>query len=210
MRRGAACLRLAWLHRTRPVAPPMAFPGSPAPSQPLVTAVPARVLERVTVREPEIPAQFRSADEPGHGYERTVERLQLCAERKCLKVTVVSDQVSRYESTWTFTIHCGTYEPLPGDRTRLSWTKKLSNYYEMGGNGAYGTPAQAWAVETPADADREVASAEGWSLVEDATTTIVDESEGYDGRIALGKTRILGLEVPCRGPAHIPSDFCLQ
>ena len=138
--------------------------------------------------------------------EVTRTRLRLWTEpRKCLKVTVISDQVSRYESTRTYTIHCGTYESLPGDRVRLSWTKKLSNFFEQLNGGAGGTPARAWAVESCKEWEEvSFGSAADWSPVEDATTTIVDESKGYDGRIPLGKTRILGLEVPCTGPAHIP------
>ena len=200
-------MRLAW---RKSVA--MALAGNPASSQALATALPARVLERVTVKEPDTPAQFRTLADPGHGYERTVERLELCsAERECLKIVVVSDQLTRYESTRTYTLQFGTYEPLPGDdRMRLNWTKKLSNFFEMWSGGAGGTAAQPWAAETLADAECEdvsLASAEGWSPVEDISTTFVDESDGYDGRTPLGKTRILGLEVPCRGSAHVPNDF---
>ena len=133
--------------------------------------------------------------------------MQLWTEpRKCLKVTAVSDQVTRYEQvTQTSTIHCGTYESLPGNHARLSWTKKLSNSSETWNAGAGGTPARAWAVQSRREWEEvSFGSATDWSPVEDATTTIVDESKDYDGRNPLGKTRILGLKVPCRGPAHIP------
>ena len=57
--------------------------------------MPGVMLERVAVREPETSAQHRLSGHTGHGYEVTMERLQLWAEpRKCLKVTVIWDQVT--------------------------------------------------------------------------------------------------------------------
>ena len=137
-----------------------------------------------------------------------MERLELCDD-KCLRVTVTTKQHNQYDTDITYTIQCGTYSK-DGDRTTLNWAKKLSNFIGLGNGGAFGTPAQAWVVEALADADCEelaLTSAAGWAPVEDTTTTIVDESAGYTGGIALGQTRVLGKEVPCKGPAHLPSNF---
>ena len=142
------------------------------------------------------------------GFSKTEERLEL-RDSTCLRVTVTRKQHNQYDSDFTYTIQCGTYTK-DGDDARLSWAKKLSNSMGMMGGGAYGTPAQAWDVEALADANCEelcLNSAAGWSPVEDATTTIVDESAGYDDRIPLGQTHVLGKQVPCRGPAHLPSNF---
>ena len=142
------------------------------------------------------------------GFSKTEERLEL-RDSTCLRVTVTRKQHNQYDSDFTYTIQCGTYTK-DGDDARLSWAKKLSNSMGMMGGGAYGTPAQAWDVEALADANCEelcLNSAAGWSPVEDTTTTIVDESAGYDDRIPLGQTRVLGKQVPCRGPAHLPSNF---
>ena len=142
------------------------------------------------------------------GFSKTEERLEL-RDSTCLRVTVTRKQHNQYDSDFTYTIQCGTYTK-DGDDARLSWAKKLSNSMGLMGGGAYGMPARAWDVEALADANCEelcLNSAAGWWPVEDATTTIVDESAGYDDRIPLGQTRVLGKQVPCRGPAHLPSNF---
>lgn len=175
-----------------------------------------QVLEKITeIRTP-------SASGRPSGIEQTMERLEL-RDSTCLRVTVTRKQHNQYDSDFTYTIQCGTYTK-DGDDARLSWAKKLSNSMGLMGGGAYGMPARAWDVEALADANCEelclnsaagwspVNGAAGWSLadhgpVEDTTTTIVDESAGYDGRIPLGQTRVLGMQVPCRGPAHLPSNF---
>ena len=161
-----------------------------------------QVLEKITeIRTP-------SASGRPSGIEQTVERLEL-RDSTCLRVTVTRKQHNQYDSDFTYTIQCGTYTK-DGDDARLSWAKKLSNSMGMMGGGAYGMPAQAWDVEALAEENCEelcLNSAAGWSPVEDTTTTIVDESAGYTGGIALGQTRVLGKEVPCKGPAHLPSNF---
>jgi hypothetical protein len=128
-------------------------------------------------------------------------------------LTAVYRSTGRYEQEIAFNIKVGTFTQ-DGDFITCTWAKELKNSMETACGGAYGSPAQAWTVEVFDELRFQEITLGGDSVwlprcegSEDTKIVIADESQGYTGGTPLGKTHLLGIPVPCRGPAGLPADW---